>query len=224
MKTTKRIWYDIISTDENKLLEQWAEHAKNGWLLESVCIGYFYGKYRKCAAEEVIFSRDIFEGSPEEYQEYLEFYDQAGWEKVCSLGKLRKRKSIYPSFIVTIFKAPMGTLPLHVDKESQNTHLNKQLKTLKMGSRLLIGFSTLGLIIELLDNRFSFMATPPGMMASYISILLILGLTFSLQAWAMKQKQEGKADGILQLKWFNILSTLLPLAIMGLVQYFTLWR
>lgn len=88
----KRVYYSICS--KNRLIDYLENQAKEGYMLEkAVGTAYYFRKAEPC---EVKFAVDIFAKASihdtipaEKTEEYIEYCKEAGWEYVCSNGKVQ---------------------------------------------------------------------------------------------------------------------------------------
>lgn len=97
-----------------KEMEALKEQAQQGWQFQKMtALGLL--KFSKAAPENKKFSVDFFSGSKEEIDEYLSFYEEAGWEYVADY----KKKYFY-------FKAEPYTPTIYSDEESYGTRMYKE--------------------------------------------------------------------------------------------------
>ncbi|MEK5364102.1 DUF2812 domain-containing protein [Peribacillus sp. FSL K6-5616] len=116
MKKVKYIPSGGLAFFEEKEMKKLAEYAKEGWVLEKFAgIGY---KLRKGKRKNIEYSLDY---QKEVDDEYLAFFEVAGWSHVCSVSNE-----------IHIFSAPTGTKPIYTDRptivekyEREKNHMGK---------------------------------------------------------------------------------------------------
>lgn len=93
-----------LAFDEESDMEKLSNYAKQGWILEGIKGGFFY-KLRKDKPQDIIYSLDY---QADKNEEYLNIFEEAGWEHVVSTGD-----------VIHIFSAKAGTKPIYSDCESE---------------------------------------------------------------------------------------------------------
>ncbi|EJS62801.1 DUF2812 domain-containing protein [Bacillus cereus] len=118
MEKTKYIMSNGIAFSEEKDLKKLRKHAAKGWIVKRFKrMGY---ELEKGVAEDVIFSLDIRELGENELEEYIEMFELAGWEYICSSHNMH------------LFKAKPGTKPIYTDKETKQEKINNLRKPVKI--------------------------------------------------------------------------------------------
>lgn len=108
---------------EKEDMEKLSKFAKEGWLLEKVAPLGFGLLLRKAEPENIIYNVDFQE---EVDDEYFQFFEEAGWNHVCSA-----RKALH------FFYAPYGTKPIYSDVQTyinKFEDLNKRMKKTSLSS------------------------------------------------------------------------------------------
>lgn len=100
----KYVMINGFAFSEESDMEMLKDYARKGWLLEGIKAGFFY-KLRKGEPKEIEYSLDY---QNEATEEYFNFFKEAGWTPVISLGNE-----------IHIFSAPAGTKPIYSDTESE---------------------------------------------------------------------------------------------------------
>lgn len=92
---------------EEKDMKMCEEMAVNGYLLDSVTAWGFY-KFERALPGELSYSVDFsdIKKEAENFPDYLEIFESAGWSYVCSLGTFHW------------FRAPKDTVPIYTDSKS----------------------------------------------------------------------------------------------------------
>ncbi len=101
---TKYVIINGFAFSEESDMEMLKDYAREGWLLEGIKVGFFY-KLRKGEPKDIEYSLDY---QNEATEEYFNFFKEAGWTPVISLGDE-----------IHIFSAPAGTKAIYSDRESE---------------------------------------------------------------------------------------------------------
>lgn len=103
MFNTKYIMSKGLSIAEYEEMQMLSEYASKGWKLEKFAfMGY---KLKKSEPEKLQYSLD-YRSNPDE--EYFSYFNEAGWNKVCSIGNM-----------MHIFSAPEGTKKIYTDNDTE---------------------------------------------------------------------------------------------------------
>lgn len=107
-----------LAFSENKDMKMLEQMQAEGYSLCCVNRAGFY-KFELSQPEEASYSVDYLHAKPgsEEYAGYIEIFESAGWEHVCSSGDY-----------MHWFKAPKGTTPIYTDNDSLLTKYQKMRK------------------------------------------------------------------------------------------------
>lgn len=131
MFNTKYIMSKGLSIAENEEMQMLSEYANKGWKLEKFTfMGY---KLKKAEPEKLQYALD-YRNNPDE--EYFSFFNEAGWNKVCSIGNM-----------MHIFSAPEGTKGIYTDKD---TEIEKHIGQYESLKKMAIPSSILSILLLLL--------------------------------------------------------------------------
>lgn len=110
----KYIYSRGVAFYPEKEMEILKEQAQQGWKFQKMnALGLL--KFSKATPENKKFSVDFFSGSKDDLDEYLSFYEEAGWEYVATY----KKKYFY-------FKADPYTPTIYSDEESYGARMYKE--------------------------------------------------------------------------------------------------
>ncbi len=120
--------------DMNKLRKQ----SLKGWHVKSFAfMGYRLERGQK---EDVTYSIDYRSLHDDEREEYVDFFDSAGWTHVCSEANMH------------LFKALPNTAPIYSEKESKTEKHNSQGKLINGIAGVLFAIAVVLLAISLLTT------------------------------------------------------------------------
>ncbi|WP_336155372.1 DUF2812 domain-containing protein [Bacillus sp. 204(2023)] len=104
MKQKKYMMSEGLAFSEEKDMKRQSDKASKGWVLDSFAfMGY---KFRKAEPRKLIYSLDYRAVDNDNIDEYLEIFENAGWEHVCS------------EYTTHIFAAAPGTKPIYSDRST----------------------------------------------------------------------------------------------------------
>ncbi|BET53093.1 DUF2812 domain-containing protein [Bacillus subtilis] len=104
MKQKKFMMSEGLAFSEEKDMKKLSDMASKGWLLDSFAVmGY---KLRKAEPRKLIYSLDYRAVDNDNLDEYLEIFENAGWEHV------------YSEYTTHIFAAAPGTKPIYSDRST----------------------------------------------------------------------------------------------------------
>lgn len=156
MFNTKYIMSKGLSFAEYEEMQMLAEYANKGWKLEKFAfMGY---KLKKAEPEKLQYSLD-YRINPDE--EYFLYFNEAGWNKVCSIGNM-----------MHIFSAPEGTKKIYTDSDTEREKHISQYESLK---KMAIP-SSICLIILLILMAF---VKNNDLLDAYKTILLVISIPIS---------------------------------------------
>lgn len=93
-----------LAFSEEKDMKRLSDMACKGWVLDSFAfMGY---KLRKAEPQNLIYSLDYRAVNDDSMDEYLDIFENAGWEHVCS------------EYTTHIFAAAPGTKPIYSDRST----------------------------------------------------------------------------------------------------------
>ncbi|MCY9111312.1 DUF2812 domain-containing protein [Bacillus atrophaeus] len=105
MKQKKYMMSEGLAFSEEKDMKKLSDMASKGWVLDSFAfMGY---KLKKAAPRNVTYSIDYRAVAEDSMDEYLEIFENAGWEHVCS------------EYTTHIFAAAPGTKPIYSDSSTK---------------------------------------------------------------------------------------------------------
>ena len=112
--------------------------AAKGWIFyKHQGLGY---KFKKVDSEDLIYNFDSLKISEEDKAEYIEVFEAAGWNYVCSCGD-------YFHF----FSAKTGTVPIYSDKHTKQECNNRGIKDILKGTGYILLFA---IVLVLLQKNF----------------------------------------------------------------------
>ncbi|MCY7825612.1 DUF2812 domain-containing protein [Bacillus spizizenii] len=104
MKRKKYMMSEGLAFSEEKDMKRLSDMACKGWVLDSFAfMGY---KLRKAEPQNLIYSLDYRAVNDDSMDEYLDIFENAGWEQVCS------------EYTTHIFAAAPGTKPIYSDRST----------------------------------------------------------------------------------------------------------
>ncbi|MEN1937674.1 DUF2812 domain-containing protein [Paenibacillus sp. 102] len=157
MGKTKYIMSNGIAFSERKDLQKLRKYATKGWIVKRFKkMGY---ELEKGVAEDVIFNLDIRELAENELEEYIEMFELAGWEYICS------------SYTMHLFKAKPGTKPIYTDKETKQ----EKIKNLRKPVLLTVAISMALLIVSYIVHSVS-----SGLLSTIFSTIFLCSLVITV--------------------------------------------
>ncbi|MFE4430665.1 DUF2812 domain-containing protein [Peribacillus butanolivorans] len=157
MGETKSIVSNGIAFSEKKDLKMLRKYAAKGWIVKRFKkMGY---ELEKGVAEDVIFSLDVRELAENELEEYIEMFELAGWEYICS------------SYNMHLFKARPDTKPIYTDKETKQEKIKKLRKPVIL---------TVAISMAMLIVSYIVFSVSSGLLSSIFSILFLLSLVITI--------------------------------------------
>ena len=151
MFNTKYIVSKGLSFAEYEEMQMLSEYASKGWKLEKFAfMGY---KLKRAKPEKLQYSLD-YRINPDE--EYFSYFNEAGWNKVCSIGN-----------IMHIFSALEGTKKIYTDND---TEIEKYISQYELMKKMAIP-SSVCFIILLISMIFIKNSNLPDI---YNEVLLII--------------------------------------------------
>lgn len=116
---SKYVMINGFAFSEESDMEKLRDYAREGWILEDIAAGFFY-KLKKDKPKDIEYSLDY---QSEATEEYFNFFLQAGWTPVVSLGNQ-----------IHIFSAQAGTKPIYSDRESEIDKYSRMKKQTGKGT------------------------------------------------------------------------------------------
>lgn len=105
MSKTRYVLSGGLAFTEEKDMRKLSQWAEKGWLLESFAfLGY---TLRKGEPQALQYAMDIQDLNKADREDYYDIFRAGGWEPVCSSGNT-----------IHIFKAKLGTQPIHSDNDT----------------------------------------------------------------------------------------------------------
>ncbi|MED1569651.1 DUF2812 domain-containing protein [Bacillus paramycoides] len=157
MGKTKYIMSNGIAFSEEKDLKKLRKYAAKGWIVKRFKrLGY---ELEKSIAEDVIFSLDIRELGENELEEYIEMFELAGWEYICS------------SYNMHLFKAKPGTKPIYTDKATKQ----EKIKNLRKPVKVTVAISTALLIVSYIVYSIS-----SGLLSTIFETVFLFSLVITI--------------------------------------------
>ncbi|EEK70297.1 hypothetical protein bcere0007_52190 [Bacillus mycoides] len=157
MGETKYITSFGIAFSENKDFKKLRKYAAKGWIVKRFKrMGY---ELEKGNAEDVIFSLDIRELGENDLEEYVEMFELAGWEYVCS------------SYNMHLFKAKPGTKPIYTDAETKR----EKIKNVRKPVISTVAISTALLIVSYIVSSMSW-----GLLSTIFEIVFMFSIVITI--------------------------------------------
>ncbi|EJR99326.1 DUF2812 domain-containing protein [Bacillus sp. TH22] len=157
MGETKYITSFGIAFSENKDFKKLRKYAAKGWIVKRFKrMGY---ELEKGNAEDVIFSLDIRELGENDLEEYVEMFELAGWEYVCS------------SYNMHLFKAKPGTKPIYTDAETKR----EKIKNVRKPVISTVAISTALLIVSYIVSSMS-----SGLLSTIFEIVFMFSIVITI--------------------------------------------
>jgi len=127
---------------EEKEMKMLSSMAAKGWIFYKYKrFGY---KFKKGESQDLIYNFDSVRISEEDKSEYLEVFEAAGWNYICSVGDL-----------FHFFSAKAGTVPIYSDKHTKEDRNNRCLKDIfKFSGWILLFVVVIAITQNLLKNTF----------------------------------------------------------------------
>ncbi|MDR4433573.1 DUF2812 domain-containing protein [Bacillus tequilensis] len=117
MKQKKYIMSEGLAFSEEKDMKRLSDLTRKGWVLESFAfMGY---TLRKAEPRKLIYSIDYHDVGEESFAEYIEIFEAAGWEHVCSSQGMH------------IFSADPGTSPIYSDQFTMSEKYKRSEKDIR---------------------------------------------------------------------------------------------
>ncbi|MBK5345569.1 DUF2812 domain-containing protein [Bacillus sp. TH44] len=157
MGETKYITSFGIAFSENKDFKKLRKYAAKGWIVKRFKrMGY---ELEKGNAEDVIFSLDIRELGENDLEEYVEMFELAGWEYVCS------------SYNMHLFKAKPGTKPIYTDAETKR----EKIKNVRKPVISTVAISTALVIVSYIVSSMS-----SGLLSTIFEIVFMFSIVITI--------------------------------------------
>lgn len=157
MGETKYITSFGIAFSENKDFKKLRKYAAKGWIVKRFKrMGY---ELEKGNAEDVIFSLDIRELGENDLEEYVEMFELAGWEYVCS------------SYNMHLFKAKPGTKPIYTDAETKREKIKNVRKPV---------ISTVAISTALLIASYIVSSMSSGLLSTIFEIVFMFSIVITI--------------------------------------------
>lgn len=151
-----------LAFGEQKDLIALQRYAKAGWKVVSFNLGVY--QFEPAQSEEVQFAFDFQKVQDDEIEEYKFMFEESGWQHVLSTADFH------------LFKAPIGTPPIHTESFTKIERLKQIEKPAKMLSCTLLIICLL-LFVLAKPTNWSIL-----WIAFYISIVLLFPM---LMTWGM---------------------------------------
>jgi len=158
---------------EEREMKMLSSMADKGWIFYKFKgLGY---EFKKGESQDLIYNLDSVRISEEDKTEYLEVFEAAGWNYVCSIGD---------SF--HLFSAKIGTLPIYSDKLTKEERNNRGIKEILKGA----GGILLFIIVLLLAQHMLKQVVVNQLVNFIISIVIefCIGLTVMYMVCALFMK------------------------------------
>lgn len=157
MGETKYIASNGIAFSEATDLKILSHYAKEGWIVKRFkTMGY---ELEKGDAADLIFSIDVRNLNEQDFDEYIEIFDMAGWTYIDSQGDMH------------LFQSTPGTKPIYTDKQSKKEKQQRMRKDIKP----IVVISVISALIAFLISEVS-----SGLISVIFLVLFLISIVIAL--------------------------------------------
>ncbi|MCY8599354.1 DUF2812 domain-containing protein [Bacillus spizizenii] len=163
MKQKKYMMSEGLAFSEENDMKRLSDMASKGWVLDSFAfMGY---KLRKAEPRKSIYSLDYRAVNDDSIDEYLEIFENAGWEHVCS------------EYTTHIFAAAPGTKPIYSDRSTMIDKYKQSEYTLRYITSFMLCLTAVFTVI-----RSMFISAEASILNNTIHILFVFLIAITIPA------------------------------------------